>query len=125
MRAVPGKPGIISFQAAKNLQLSSTEQHCRSQTCQDASIHTAQIRRIRVDQRTIVHTDGPRINADAADLRGPRHQELLQKGKDLRVSGTEQPGRLCSFWCLGVLVVSAMKPNSPPSFHDPVALHCE
>ena len=39
---------------------------------------SAQISRIRVHQRPIVHPDGPRINADAADLHaaaGPRPNE--------------------------------------------------
>src|SRR2546426_6893159 len=49
---------------------------------EDASIRTAEIRRIRVDQRAIGMHNSPQINADAADLRESRRQEPFRKNKD-------------------------------------------
>src|SRR5947208_1707468 len=67
------KPAIVhgftrSSRAATNL-------------AKDAFIRTARIRHIRVDQRAISMHYSPRIDADAADLRGSRHRNLPKKAR--------------------------------------------
>jgi len=68
-------------------------------------IPLAKIRRIRVHRRAIVHTDGPLINADAADLRGSRRRDrkrlargFCQKKKVLRICHTNFTKTIAETW---------------------------
>ena len=77
---------VASWRPLLVAQLSPQSSPAATNPGKDASIRTAKIRRIRVDQRAIGMHNSPRINADAADLRGSRRKKPFQKSKDFRVN---------------------------------------